>query len=78
MGNTFSVSSPKFCMRRIRQNSLEVHPRIVIGSFLVGILPFGPFKLAIHRATKIYTFLHYHLFCDLFDYSSVSRATNTE
>ena len=78
MGHTFPVSSPKFCMRSIWQNILEVNPRIVIGSFLVGILPFGSFKLAIHRATKIYTFLHYHLFCDLFYYSSVSRAANTE
>ena len=27
----------------IWQGSLEVNPRVLIGSFLVGILPYGPF-----------------------------------
>ena len=39
----------------IWQDSLEVNPSVLIGSFLVGILPYGPFPWK--RSYAVYFFL---------------------
>ena len=44
----FSKNKRTFCLNLvcpfiIWQDSLEVNPNVLIGSFLVGILPYGPF-----------------------------------
>ena len=38
-----TIFSPKLCVFIIWQDSLEVNLSILIDSFLVGILPYGPF-----------------------------------
>ena len=39
------------------QDSLEVNPSVLIGSFLVGILPYGPFPWK--RSYAVYFFVRF-------------------